>query len=63
MSIATSPYRPARRVRYRPEMLPSGEYVVIERQTGAIVEVGFENYRSCWGWIANTLDAQREREA
>ena len=62
MSIASSPYRPARKVRYRPEALPSGEYIVVERLTGAIAQAGFPDSRSAWGWIANTLDAERERD-
>jgi hypothetical protein len=53
VSIIQVNYRPSRRCRYRVEEMPrcSGEYVVIERATNAVVVGDFDSYEAGWNWV------------
>jgi hypothetical protein len=43
------------RCRYRPEEPRPRYYVVVERQTSAVVASGLPSYEAAWSWIANRL--------
>ena len=61
MSIVQGSYQPSRRVRYRPMEISPGHFVVVDRSTNIPVSESMPE-RECWGWIANRLDAERERD-
>jgi hypothetical protein len=54
------PYRPARRCRWRVELLAPGHFAVVERSTGAVVQAPFSDYRDGWCWIADALESSRD---
>jgi len=45
------PNKPHRTVRVRVEQVEPGIYCVTERNTGKIVETGFESFTEAWHWI------------